>query len=198
MNYKKGSTTTLILSIVIIILIGIIIIIQSGEKGITPEISQNEEKKEQEELADWKIYTNEKYGFKLNCPSHLTVKDWAYQTPNFELLIYIGENKDIGDGAVSIGIEKEINNLKQLYQKSFAPEIQEEDLKNVQIGKENYNAKKFSYKGESHELPEDSDFLKYFIEHFDNLYQIHYDRKRESSISENDFNHILSTFQFIE
>ena len=139
----------------------------------------------------------------MKYPSNLIAKDWVSKTPNWHALVYIGENRNTEDNAVSIGIEKGINTLEQLYEKSFAPKIREQDMEDALIGENNYRVKKFSYKGPAHELPEEVDFVIYFIEHSDFLYQIFYDRRQSkpgapSPLSENTFNQILSTFKFIE
>jgi len=152
------------------------------------------EKETPEVLANWETYKNEKYRFEISYPSGVSAKNWASQTPNFDLLVYIGENKDIGDGAVFIGIEKGVNTLEQ---KSFFPlATQIKDLEDIFVGAENYKAKRFFYKGPAHEMPGEKDFVEYFIEDSGHLYYIHYDRSGD--LGESVFNQILSTLKFLE
>ena len=168
---------------------------------------------EKRQLSDWNVYKNEEYGFEIEYPSKLIVRDWASKTQNWKILIYFGENKKIGDGPVNIGIEKGINNIGKMCQASLAPKIQISELENAFIGKENYPAKKFSYKGHLHnllpeeycgqkeELPnEELDFVRYFIEHGGTLYQIHYTKLIDGKIKleEAVFKKMLSSFRFLE
>jgi len=60
------------------------------------------------------------------------------------LLLYIGENKAVGDGVVSIGIERDINSFSSKVVWPF--DIKDLNLEKITIGKDNYIAKKTSCK----------------------------------------------------
>lgn len=165
-----------------------------------------------EEFVEWSIYRNKEYNFEIRYPSDLNVKDWASETQNWEVLVYFGENKKIGDGSVYIGIEKGINNIEQMCKESLVPKIEMNGLKDVFVGREKYPAKGFSYKGSLHNLlPEDCciqkekltdeqlDFVRYFIEHEGNLYQLQYTKSINGKVKleESVFNKMLSAFRFL-
>lgn len=155
-------------------------------------------KVEIDQETGWKIYQNDKYGFDLIYPKEFSVVDWAYKTGNFDLLIYIGENSDIGDGPVSIGIEKGIRGFDEYLQKrNYYPEYIQK-FEDVEIGFDNYKAKRFSENTNynSEKYTGELDYVDYFVEHFDHLFIIHYDRKQKSQISEEEFDQILSSIRF--
>jgi hypothetical protein len=158
-----------------------------------PEIK----KPEKIEIAYWKTYINEDYGFEIKYPPNLTAKDWGPQAPNWKTLVYVGENKKIGDGFFSIGIERKCPTLKEFFRQtcSFPITIQESELENVFIGQGRYSAKKYSYRGGNVPI-----FDLYLIEYGGYLYQIRYAPPFgiSSPETENTFKRILSTLLFLE
>jgi len=144
---------------------------------------------------DWLTYRNEEYGFEIIYPGDLTIKDWAYKTPNWELLLYLGKNKDIGDGAVSFGVEKDIKNFDA--EKFFWP-IPREDIKikEATIGVNNYKAHEVAVN--FHSVDGDNNTINYFIENANKLLRITYNKNKGAELSEDTFKMILSNLKFIK
>jgi len=145
------------------------------------------------DTSNWKTYRNEEYGFEFKYPEDLIVKDWAYKTPNWELLLYIGQNQDIGDGAVSVGVEKDIKNFDD--KKIFWPIPRENiQIREVKTGAGNYLA--YETKVDFDSVDGGAHTLSYFIKKLDKLLIVSYQYKSKE-LDENIFSAILSSFIFI-
>jgi len=199
---RKGFSTILVVAIVLVVIAGGFLTWQYWPEPADNEQPETEEPitdEEIDETANWQVYRNNEYGFEIKYPNDIIVKDWTDGTPNWKVLIYIGENIDIGDGAVMIGIEQGINNLNDLYEKSFDPKIQNQNLEDVVIGRNSYAAKKFILKSASNELiGKEVNSVSYFVEYFGTLYTITYDKISQPLMSEEVFDQMLSTFRFLD
>jgi len=146
------------------------------------------------DTSNWKTYRNEEYGFEFKYPEELSVKDWAYKTPNWELLLHVGHNKDIGDEVVSIGAEKDRKIFDS--EKIFWPVPRESmQIKKVVIGKGDYPAYEVllnfnSVDGNAHSL-------NYFIQQPNRLLEVSYNYKYKE-LDEEIFKIILSSFTFTQ
>ncbi len=196
----------IIISAVVIVVVGGILAWQLCWRASMPELLPLTEPSSipsLDETADWEVYRNEEYGFELKYRNEWTAKDWAFSStfiPFFDVLMYVGENQDIGDGSVCVAIYAHgagRNNINELVEKPSNPKIQIEDLESVSVGRDSYSAKKFVYNGPYLSLLGGTDFVEYFIEHNNRLYIIHYDKTFKPFISKNEFDYILSTFRFI-
>jgi len=148
---------------------------------------------EEVDISGWKTYRNEEYKIEFQYPSNLTVKDWASETPNWELLLYVGKNKNIGGGVASLGIDKNI--------KKFDPQMIEWlsppgklKFEEVKIGKGNYKAHKETFISS---IEDTVDSESYYIEYNNKLYQIEFYKVNDPDFNENDFNKLLRSFKFI-
>ena len=144
------------------------------------------------DTSGWKTYRNEEYGFEFRYPGELSVKDWAYKTPNWELLLYVGQNKNISDGAVSIGVEKNIKHFDDWLILFPQDSI---NIRNVMIGVGNYKAKEV--KVNFYSVDSKVNALNYFIESSGKLFRISYNLNKSTEVDENIFKTILSSLMFI-
>ncbi len=147
------------------------------------------------DTSEWKTYRNEEYGFEFKYPEELSIEDWSYKTPNWELLLYIGQNRNIGDGVISIGIEKGKNRFDG--EKVFWP-IPREDIAiaDAVIGVGNYSVKEVVVN--FHSVDGDVNTLNYFIENSGKLFRITYNLNRITELKKNIFEAVLSSFTFIQ
>ena len=152
------------------------------------------------DTLDWKTYRSEEWGFEIDYPSKINVKNWAEETPNMLLLLSFGNNANISDAGVVINIEKDssIKDLDTVVGRENLFNnlaVGPNDISDYKIGKYNYPAKKIDYNNKNLNLG----FIEYLMEKNGFLFQIHYYRSnKKNDISENEFNRMLSTFKFIE
>lgn len=147
------------------------------------------------DTSGWKIYRNKDYGFEIKYPSDNLIKDWASKTPNWEIFLVVGNNKNIGDGAISIGIEK---NTKVFDSEKILWPVSRDDLKitEKQVGADNYLAHEVLVDYRS--VDGDVSSIIYYIQHKDKLYQISYNKLYKDGLTINDFKNMLNFFEFID
>ncbi len=215
-NKTKRPEKTISLSNLPSIIIAVVLIVGIGavyglvgylfsgiKENITPVIQVSENKSNldkiekpvvfegEEDISDWKVYRNEKYGFEIKYPNNWIIEKNSEESINFWTEDRYKLNSEMmfskGASHLSHNLGIEVANEK------WSKEKIDENLKNNEIQKEeiylnNIKIIKFLKKSDEGDL-----YLNCIQKN--NIYIIIY---KNDSTSEKEFNQILSTFKFIE
>lgn len=142
------------------------------------------------DTSDWNTYKNEDYGLKFNYPKNISVKDWSGYVNDWELFLNIGKNKVMNDGAISIGIFRDVTKFDP--EKVFWP-IPRKDLtiENVKIGRDGVPAHKVTVSFNS--VDGSSNSIVYFFEYSDRQFKVSYNINKSEELDFNIFNKLLQS-----
>ena len=173
------------------------------KESITPAIQVSENKSNldkiekpvvfegEEDISDWKVYRNEKYGFEVKYPNNYILEKNSEESINFWTEDRYKLNSEI---ILSKGASRLSHNLGiEVANEKWSKEKIDENLKNNEVQKEeiylnNIKIIKFLKKSDEGNI-----YLNCIQKN--NIYIVIY---KNDSTSEKEFNQILSTFKFIE